>query len=52
MRHTSKKLLVLLIAMLVVFGMLAAIVFFHETVDMTKWLGVLLIMVGCALIMK
>ena len=33
-----------------VFGMIAAIVFFHETVDLTKWLGVLLIMAGCILI--
>lgn len=41
-----------LVSLSYVFGMLAAIVFFHETVDMTKWLGVLLIMVGCALIMK
>ncbi len=33
-----------------VFGMIAAIVFFHETVDITKWIGVLLIMAGCTLI--
>ena len=35
-----------------VFGMLSAIIFFHETVDLTKWLGVLLIMAGCVLIAK
>lgn len=35
-----------------VFGMLAAILFFQETVSMTKWTGVVLIMVGCLLIAK
>lgn len=33
-----------------VLGMVAAIVFFHETVDVVKWVGVLFIMLGCALI--
>ena len=33
-----------------VFGMLAAIVFFHENVSLTQWLGVLLIMAGCCLV--
>ena len=32
-----------------VFGMLAAIVFFHEEVSVMKWAGVLLIMLGCTL---
>lgn len=40
-----------LVSLSYVFGMIAAIIFFHETVDLTKWLGVLLIMAGCALIM-
>lgn len=35
-----------------VFGMVAAIVFFHEPVDLAKWIGVLLIMAGCYLIAK
>ena len=35
-----------------VFGMIAAIVFFHESVDLLKWLGVLLIMLGCYLIAR
>lgn len=35
-----------------VFGMIAAIVFFHEPVEWTKWLGVLLIMAGCYFIAK
>lgn len=32
------------------FGMVAAIVVFHEQVSWTQWLGVVLIMAGCALI--
>ena len=35
-----------------VFGMLAAIVFFHEEVSAVKWLGVGLIILGCMLISK
>ena len=35
-----------------VFGMIAAIVFFHEPVSVTRWTGVLLIMVGCYFIAK
>jgi len=35
-----------------VFGMIAAIIFFHEPVSVTKWVGVLLIMAGCYLIAK
>lgn len=35
-----------------VFGMLAAIVFFHEQVPLYRWAGVLLIVAGCCLIVK
>lgn len=35
-----------------VFGLLAAIIFFHEHVDLTKWIGVALIVGGCCLIAK
>lgn len=35
-----------------VFGMLAAIFFFHEEVSTAKWLGVLLIMAGCCCIAR
>ena len=35
-----------------VFGMLAAILFFHEDVSVAKWLGVLFIVLGCMLIAK
>ena len=33
-----------------VFGMLAAIVVFHEEVSVIKWLGVFFIILGCLLI--
>ncbi len=35
-----------------VFGMIAAIVFFHEQVSPMKWVGVAFIMAGCFLIAK
>ncbi len=35
-----------------VFGMFAAIIFFHEQIPLTRWLGVFLIMSGCVLIAK
>jgi len=41
-----------LVSLSYVFGMIAAIVFFHEHVDMGKWIGVLLIMTGCYFITK
>lgn len=41
-----------LVSMSYVFGMIAAVVFFHETVEITRWVGVLFIMIGCALIIK
>lgn len=41
-----------MISLSYVFGMLAALFFFHESVSMTKWMGVALIMAGCCLIAK
>ncbi len=41
-----------MISLSYVFGMLAAILFFHESVSLTKWIGVALIMLGCCLIAK
>ena len=35
-----------------VFGMFAAMCFFHETIPLTRWAGVLLIMAGCFLVVK
>ncbi|MBR6333851.1 MAG: EamA family transporter [Bacteroidales bacterium] len=36
-----------LISLSYVFGMVAAVLVFHETVPATRWIGVLLIMAGC-----
>ena len=41
-----------LVSLSYVFGMIAAIVFFNETVDLMKWIGVLLIMAGCYFIAR
>ena len=41
-----------LISLSYVFGMIAAIVFLHEDVSITRWIGVGFIMVGCWLIAK
>lgn len=41
-----------LVSLSYVLGMVAAIVFFHESVEWTKWLGVILIMGGCYFIAK
>lgn len=41
-----------LVSLSYVFGMIAAVVFFHEQVDCLKWIGVLLIMAGCYLIAR
>lgn len=34
------------------FGMFASMFIFHEQVSLSQWIGVLLIMAGCALIVK
>lgn len=39
-----------LVSLSYVFGMIAAIVFFHEEVSIVQWMGVLLIMLGCGMI--
>ncbi len=41
-----------MISLSYVFGMLAAILIFHEDVSIGRWLGVLLIMGGCVLIAR
>ena len=41
-----------LVSLSYIFGMIAAIVFFHEQVDISKWIGVLLIMAGCFIIAR
>ena len=41
-----------MISLSYVFGMIAAMLFFHEQIPLVRWLGVLLIMGGCILIAK
>lgn len=41
-----------MISLSYVFGLLAAIVFFHETVEVYKWVGVMFIIGGCCLIAR
>ena len=35
-----------------VFGMIAAFLFFHEQIPLTRWIGVMLIIGGCYFIVK
>ena len=35
-----------------VFGMFAAIIFFHEEIPLVRWIGVFMILTGCVLIAK
>ena len=41
-----------LVSLSYVFGMIAAMIIFHEEVSVTKWAGVLIIMAGCYFIAK
>lgn len=41
-----------LVSLSYVFGMVAAMFFFHEQIPLTRWAGVLLIIIGCSLIVK
>lgn len=41
-----------LVSLSYVFGLISAVVFFHEQVDLNKWIGVFLIMIGCYIIAK
>lgn len=41
-----------LTSMSYLFGVFAALLVFHEQVTVSQWVGVLLIMAGCALIVK
>lgn len=52
MKHYPLSVAYPMISMSYVFGLLAAIVFFSESVSAMKWIGVALIMMGCCLIAK
>lgn len=41
-----------MVSLTYVFGMLAAMVFFHEPVSLAKWIGIGLIMAGCCLVAR
>lgn len=41
-----------MISMSYVFGMIAAMVVFHENIPLVRWIGVFLIMTGCVLVAK
>ena len=41
-----------LVSLSFVFGMIAAMIFFHEQVDVIKWIGALMILAGCYLISR
>lgn len=41
-----------LVSLSYVFGLFSAMVFFHEQVDLSKWAGVFLIIIGCCIIAK
>lgn len=41
-----------LVSLSYVFGMFAAILFFHEEISVIKWLGVVFIVLGCMLIAR
>lgn len=51
-KHYPLSLAYPMVSLSYVFGLISAIVFFHEHVDLTKWIGVFLIMTGCILIAK
>jgi len=52
LKNTDLSLAYPLISISYIFGTLAAVFIFHETVSPTRWLGVLLIMIGVALLAK
>ena len=52
LKHFPFSMAYQMVSLSYVFGMIAAVVFFHEPVSLTKWLGVLLIMAGCYFIAR
>jgi undecaprenyl phosphate-alpha-L-ara4N flippase subunit ArnE len=52
LKHHDLSLAYPLLSISYIFGTLAAIFIFHETVSATRWIGVLLIMLGVAFLAK
>jgi undecaprenyl phosphate-alpha-L-ara4N flippase subunit ArnE len=50
LKHFPLSMAYPMISLSYLFGMLAAVIFFHETVPMIRWIGVFLIMVGVSLV--
>ena len=51
-RHYPLSVAYPMISLSYVLGLLAAILFFHESVSVMKWVGAGLIVLGCCLIAK
>lgn len=51
-RHFPLSVAYPMVSLSYVFGMIAAIVFFHEAIPVTRWVGVLLIMIGCVFVAR
>ena len=52
LKHNDLSLVYPLISISYIFGTLAAVFIFHETVPLSRWIGVILIMVGVAFLAK
>jgi undecaprenyl phosphate-alpha-L-ara4N flippase subunit ArnE len=52
LKHNDLSLAYPLISISYIFGTLAAVFIFHETVPLTRWIGVLFIMIGVAFLTK
>ncbi|MDR1379988.1 MAG: EamA family transporter [Tannerella sp.] len=52
LKHYDLSLAYPLISISYIFGTLAAVCIFHETVPLTRWIGVLFIMIGVAFLTK
>ena len=52
LKHHDLSLAYPLISISYIFGTLAAVFIFHETVPLTRWIGVLLIMTGVAFLTR
>jgi undecaprenyl phosphate-alpha-L-ara4N flippase subunit ArnE len=52
LKHNDLSLAYPLLSISYIFGTLAAIFIFHETVPTTRWIGVLFIMIGVAFLTK
>lgn len=52
LKHYPFSMVYPMLSLAYVFGMIAAIIFFHEHIPVTRWIGIALIMAGCVLIAR